>query len=228
MPFPADDLDNFFRNGGTLNLGYADITAATDSGHDDAKAVAAADHADNTGYAGATTNAYAAGALIINEIMWGLDGAQAIADQKQSQYIELHNTTAAAITIDSREWVITVGSLPTGYAAIDTVSNNPASGYWAVPGNGGVTSVTAENPTVIDLVSMSRVTGGTDGTAAASWAASMRPSANLSGRRIGTPGAANSYVMPAAEPEAELVPETPAAPVAKIGRSHDFRNHGCQ
>ena len=75
LPFPADDLDNFFRNGGTLNLGYADITAATGSGHDDSKAVAAADHADNTGYAGATTNAYAAGALIINEIMWGLDGA---------------------------------------------------------------------------------------------------------------------------------------------------------
>ena len=33
LPFPADDLDNFFRNGGTLNLGYADIPAATDSGH---------------------------------------------------------------------------------------------------------------------------------------------------------------------------------------------------
>ena len=74
LPFPADDLDNFFRNGGTLNLGYADITAATGSGHDESKAVAAADHDDNTGYAGATTNAYAAGALIINEIMWGLDG----------------------------------------------------------------------------------------------------------------------------------------------------------
>ena len=38
LPFPADDLDNFFRNGGTLNLGYADIPAATGSGHDDAKA----------------------------------------------------------------------------------------------------------------------------------------------------------------------------------------------
>ena len=135
LPFPADDLDNFFRNGGTLNLGYADITAATGSGHDDSKAVAAADHADNTGYAGATTNAYAAGALIINEIMWGLDGGG-----KDSQYIELHNPGTAAITIDSKEWVITVGSLPTGYAAIDTVSNNPATGYWAPPGNGGVTA----------------------------------------------------------------------------------------
>ena len=192
--FPADDLDNFFRNGGTLNLGYADITAATGSGHGDSTATA------DTGYAGATTNAYAAGAVIINEIMWGLDGAQGIADQKQSQYIELHNPGTAAITIDSKEWVITVGSLPTGYAAIDTVSNNPATGYWTVPGNGGVTAATAETPTVIDLVSMSRVTGGTDGTAAASWAASMRPSANISGRRIGSPGAANTYVMPTVEP----------------------------
>ena len=212
LPFPADDLDNFFRNGGTLNLGYADITAATGSGHDDSKAVAAADHADNTGYAGATTNAYAAGALIINEIMWGLDSAV-----KDSQYIELHNPGTAAITIDSKEWVITVGSLPTGYAAIDTVSNNPASGYWAVPGNGGVTAASPEYPTVIDLVSMSRVTDGTDGTAAASWAASMRPSANISGRRVGTPGAANAYVMPAAEPEPETEPEAPAAAVAKSG-----------
>ena len=202
LPFPADDLDNFFRNGGTLNLGYADIPAATDSGHDDAKAVAEKTiqdektHADYTGYDGATTNAYAAGALIINEIMWGLD-----AGETTSQYIELHNPGTTAITIDSKEWVITVGSLPTGYTAIDTVNNNPASGYWAPPGNGGVTAASADFPTVIDLVSMSRVTGATDGTAAASWAASMRPgtqSANLSGRRIGTPGAANAYVMPAA------------------------------
>ena len=74
LPFPADDLDNFFRNGGTLSLGYADIPAATGSGHDDAKAVAAAGHDNDTGYTGATTNTYAAGALIINEIMWGLDG----------------------------------------------------------------------------------------------------------------------------------------------------------
>ena len=215
LPFPADDLDNFFRNGGTLNLGYADITAATGSGHDDAKAVAAVDHADDTGYAGATTNAYAAGALIINEIMWGLNGGADPATG--SQYIELHNPGTAAITIDSKEWVITVGSLPTGYAVIDTVNNNPASDYWAPPGNGGVTTASVEYPTVSDLVSMSRVTGGTDGTAAASWAASMRPGVNLSGRRLGTPGAANVYVMPAAEPEPETEPEAPAAAVAKSG-----------
>ena len=228
LPFPADDLDNFFRNGGTLNLGYADIPAATAVAtgaksqlHDDAKASAVKDdpddgtkvvvntkHDDYTGYNGATTNAYAKGALIINEIMWGLDG-----NDTTSQYIELHNPGTADVTIDSKEWVITVGSLPTGYAAIDTVSNNPASGYWTPPGNGGVTAASVDFPTVIDLVSMSRVAGGADGKAEASWAASMRPSANLSGRRVGTPGAKNKYV-PAAVVPPPTTPVTPAAPAA--------------
>ena len=146
LPFPADDLDNFFRNGGTLNLGYADIPAATDSGADLSTPVLALNddgtpnttHADYTGYNGATTKAYAKGDLIINEIMWGLDGAGETATD--SQYIELHNTTDEAIGIDNLEWVISVGSLPTGYAAIDTAGNNPATGYWAPPGNGGVTA----------------------------------------------------------------------------------------
>ena len=169
LPFPANDLDNFFRNGGTLTLAYQDITAATGSGHDDAAANA------DTGSVAATTNAYAAGTVIINEVMWGLDAGA----NNQSQYIELHNTTAAPITLDTKEWVIAVGSAPAGFTAIDTVSNNPATGYWAAPGNGGVTAATAASPTVIDLVSMSRVADSTDGTAAASWAASMRPSANL-------------------------------------------------
>ena len=100
-------------------------------------------HADYTGYNGATTKAYAKGDLIINEIMWGLDGAGETATN--SQYIELHNPTAD-ITIDNLEWVISVGSLPTGYAAIDTAGNNPASGYWAAPGNGGVTAADASTP----------------------------------------------------------------------------------
>ena len=203
LPFPANDLDTFFRNGGTLTLAYQDITAATGSGHDEAAVNA------DTGSVAATTNAYAAGTVIINEVMWGLD-----AGATTSQYIELHNTTAAPITLDTREWVIAVGSVPAGFTAIDTVSNNPASGYWAVPGNGGVTAASVEYPTVVDLVSMSRVADSTDGTAAASWAASMRPSANLQGRRIGTPGAANIYVMPAAEPTAPTEPTAPSVAVA--------------
>ena len=44
LPFPADDLSNFFRNGGTLQLLHTDIPAST----------VAADA--DTGYAGATTS----------------------------------------------------------------------------------------------------------------------------------------------------------------------------
>lgn len=218
LTFPADDLDNFFRNGGTLNLGYADIPEATGSGHDDAKSPQADKaHADYTGYDGASTNAYAAGALIINEIMWGLDG-----NDKTSQYIELHNPGTAAIGIDSKEWVISVGALPAGYATIDSAGNNPASGFWPVPGMGGVTATSADHPVVSDLVSMSRVAGATDGTAMASWAVSKRPSANLSGRRVGTPGAANSYVMPEMPDTTDTVDTTPPPTPTPIAGAADI------
>ncbi len=201
LPFPANDLSNFFRNGGTLQLLHADIAGNT-AGADGDK-----------GYGGATTGAVASGAVIISEIMWGLD-----AGSINSQYIELHNTTAAAIGIDKNEWVISVGSAADTFytTVVDAAGNNPATGFWEVPGSDGVTKVQLATgyPTLVDVVSMSRVTGGTDGTAAASWAASKRPSANLEGRRIGTPGAANVYVMPAAPPPTPAPPPAPATPVA--------------
>ncbi len=221
LPFPASDLSNFFRNGGSLSLVYANIPAATGSGHGDSKASKDGDttHADYTGYVGATSTAIAAGDVIISEVMWGLD-----ANSVNSQYIELHNTTAAAIGIDHLEWAISVGSAPAPFTAIDTVGNNPApvapatSGYWQVPGSDGVSEIEPASGffTLVDIVSMSRVMGGTDGTAAASWAASMRPSANVSGRRIGTPGAANVYV------KAPPPPPTPPAPTADVATSEDI------
>ena len=215
LPFPASDLSNFFRNGGTLQLLHADIAAATGSGLDLAKAVAAVGHADDTGYAGATTGAAVAGSVIISEIMWGLDS-----DSINSQYIELHNTTAADIGIDNNEWVIAVGSgADTNYTTVvDTVGNNPAGDYWQVPGTDGVSVVqpAAGFFTLVDIVSMNRI--GDDGTAAASWAASMRPSDNIAGRRIGTPGAKNVYVMPADDTDDEDEDmTTPSAAVAKVG-----------
>ena len=194
LPFPADDLSNFFRNGGTLQLLHVDIAGNT-AGADGDK-----------GYGGATTGAAAAGSLRISEIMWGLDGPST-----NGQYIEIQNTTANDIGIDKNEWVIAVGAgADTLYTTVvDTVGN---SAGWQVPGSDGNTKADAARPTVIDLVSMNRI--GDDGTAEASWAASMRPSANIQGRRIGTPGAANSYVMPAApEPTPEPEPE-PMAPAA--------------
>ena len=222
LPFPADDLSNFFRNGGMLQLIHSDIVAATGSGHDEAKASADGDttHNDYTGYVGATTKQYTAGSVIISEIMWGLDRNSA-----NAQYIELHNTTAADIGIDLSEWAIAVGSgAALGGTVVDTVSNNPppvapaTSGYWQVPGSDGASTIepAAGFFTLVDIVSMSRVTGGTDGTAAASWAMSMRASANISGRRIGTPGAANVYVMPAP------TPPTPPAPTAPVATGKDI------
>ena len=197
LPFPADDLSNFFRNGGTLQLLHVDIAGNT-AGADGDK-----------GYGGATTGAAAAGSLKISEIMWGLDGPST-----NGQYIEIQNTTADDIGIDKNEWVIAVGAgADTVYTTVvDTVGN---SAGWQVPGSDGNTKADAARPTVIDLVSMNRI--GDDGTAQASWAASMRPSANIQGRRIGTPGAANSYVMPAPVVVEEEPTETvtPAAPPAE-------------
>ena len=210
LPFPADDLSNYFLNGGALNLAYQDIPAATDSGHGDSKGPTGD---DATGYTAASTNAYAAGALIINEIMWGLD-----ANSPNSQYIELYNPGTTAVGIDNKEWVISVGDAPTGFTVIDTVNNVPASGYWPVPGSNGVSKIepNAGFFALVDVVSMSRIMDTADGTDAASWAESIRPSANITGRRIGTPGAKNSYAMPIAPPP------PPAAPATDVATAEDI------
>lgn len=206
LPVAGNDLSSFFRNGGSFSLVYQDIPAATGSGHGDSKG---ATGDDATGYTAASTNAYAAGAMIINEIMWGQD-----AGSVNGQYIELYNPGTAAIGLDNKEWAFAIGTPPAGFTAIDTVSNNPAAGYWQVPGKSGVTVASAVHPVPMDLVSMSRMTDAADGTAAASWAMSILPSANILGQRIGTPGAPNKYTMPAA-PAPEPEPTPPAkAPVA--------------
>ena len=139
--------------------------------------------------------------------MWGLNG-----DATTSQYIEIQNTTAADIGIDDREWVIAVGSGADSHytTVVDTIGN---SAGWEVPGNDGNLTASAGSPTIIDVVSMSRV--GDDGTAEASWAVSERPSANLSGRRVGTPGAANNATAAAVVDEVvEEVVTTPTAAAA--------------
>ena len=221
--FPADDLSNFFNQGGSLSIVYADIPAATGSRTDESKASTEKDdkvdktHADYTGYDGASTNAYAAGAVMISEVMWGLyDG------ETNAQYIELHNTTAADIGIDHLEWAIAIGSVPAPFAALDAVNNNPSTGWWQVPGSEGVSLTKASelNIAASPAVSMSRVTSGTDGSAAASWARSGtndstgRQSSNLARGYIGTPGAANIYVMPAPAVTTPVDPVTPSAAVA--------------
>ena len=220
LPAPANSLSNYFRNGGTLQLVYADIPEATDSGHDDAKASAAGD--DYTGYTGASSTPIAVGDVIINEIMWGSD--------LKGLFIELHNTTDAVIGIDKLEWAIMVGSgtPPAPFTTIDKVGNLPSTGYWEVPGSQPepiiINGVLTDD--VTPAVSMSRITGSTDGTAAASWAASARRmqkddgttvvNANVAGALIATPGAENAYVMPPKPEEVKPTPPTPV-PVASAG-----------
>ena len=221
LPYPAANLADFFRNGGTLNLAYKDIPLATTAKNAAGAQIAGSD--DSIGYDGANSTAYTKGSVVISEIMWGLDK-----NTTTSQYIELHNTTDAPIGIDKLEWVIAVREAPTGFIVIDTVSNlkDPITGqYWVVPGNSGVAVADAANPKTSSLISMSRVTVGdalaADGAAQESWAASVRPSVNLSGWRIGTPGTDNNIdtsvqdaAKATAEADAAAAAKTPA-PVAK-------------
>ena len=232
-PYPGNDLANYFRNGATIKLVYQDIA------DNDAEAVA------DTGYAGASSAVIAAGSVIISEIMWGYDRGLDDRAYTEGQWIELHNTTGADISIDKQEWMIVYGtttSFSTG-TVIDMVSNasDPITGdYWEVPGKSGVSSSdpvvktgvaveaqgTKEDIQILDreiddVVSMSRVEGGTDGTAELSWAMSELPTANFStAGRIGTPGADNNYddskqrAAEAAE-EATAAEETQAAEAAK-------------
>ena len=226
-PYPGSDLANFFRNGATISLVYQDIP-----GNDAAANV-------DTDYPGASSAVIAKGAVLINEIMWGYDRGLDNRAYTEGQWIELHNTTAAAISLDKQEWTFVYGitTSVTGGVVVDTVSNNPAGVYWEALGNSGVSSSdpavktgvavekegTKEDIQILDreideVVSMSRVAGGADGTAEASWAESILPTANFStGGRIGTPGATNSYAkVPVVDtPAVDVPPAVVSAPVAK-------------
>ena len=192
LDFPANDLANFFRNGGTLQLLHTDIARNATGANGD------------MGYSGASEKTYSAGDVIINEIMWGVDRTEVT-----SQYIELHNTTSSAIGIDENEWLIAWGQASAStlntYTVIDTVSNtNP---YWEVPGSSGATVATPGYP-LTDMVSMSRIDA--DGSDPNNWEASTLPATNIRGLRIGSPGAANT-------PGVRVPPPPPITPVAAAG-----------
>ena len=207
FPAAAADLQNFFRNGGTISLGYSDV-ALTSTGKNKL-----------TGYHGSRSDAdllaldppetIAAGSVVISEIMWGRDGTDT-----KSQWIELHNTTAADISIDASEWALTFGGAAFG-TVIDSVGNNPATGYWAVPGASGNTAPTGIQ-SFSDLVSMSRIDATVSGSDATNWAASTDVGINLTFGHIGTPGVANRYAAVEVDEDPEPEPE-PMAPVATAG-----------
>ena len=173
-------------------------------------------------------------AVVISEIMWGLDAAAA--QETASQWIELYNMnfsgTGTAISLSGWklqfvEGDFTVRSEVSGYDVIDQVSN--AGFGWNsfvgnVPGQNGRSERGAlNNQDVKAIISMYReidydtagssgatddekFTAAKDGTNGANWRAAAPPSENIADPRVGTPGA-----IPPPQPvfEATPVPRTP-------------------
>ena len=152
-----------------------------------------------------TTGTAAAGAVKISEIMWGTDASLSTeADPslaRKSQWIELYNTTGTAIAFNSSWSVEFTADYVTPATAVDSVSNLGNPGYWDVKGSSGRTIATKE-ANAVSLVSMYRKLkqlsdtthadyGKDDGIPhrAGTWVASAKPRRNLSGLRVGTPGA---------------------------------------
>ena len=170
------DLEEFFTIGGTIGV-------------------------DN----GDTTDDKNARSVVISEILWGLDdGETDIAKQNKHQFIELYNTTSAAIDVTGWKLIFTEGR-PVPDSDIDQVSNRAGAGWDVNIGQSGrVTNTTADGngtSAPINIVSMYRkINYGkvekvkADGTAdpnrdeqkkgipggngPGSWAASKRASAN--------------------------------------------------
>ena len=179
--------------------------------------------------------------LTISEIMWGSD-ASLDPDDRNSQYIEIRNTSGADIVMGDgthKLMFYAAGStLPDMSVAAnnvqDRVSTVGVHGYWSVVGKGqsGRTGVgeapgdvVARTPT-LGLVSMQRAADATsatglaaDGTNPMSWGPSSPPGLNFDqnkeGQRTGSPGRAPTTYPTAPTPPAPTV-TVPAAEAADI------------
>ena len=240
FPVPADDLENFFRNGATIQLVHKNFpehtalvaaqgrqaiatspkveTADEETVVKDGKALANKE----TGYTGVSDTTISAGDIVISEIMWtnGKDGTK-------NQWIELHNTTAVDIMIDAEEVLLAFGDTSSaliGGIVVDTVGNQPAGVYWPVTVGGGG-DVIGNTATYTDVVSMYRgiTAAGTvlDGEEQSSWFASVPPSDNVLLGTVGSPGAASPAAAGPAPPPTTTV-ETPA-PTATPATAADIR-----
>ncbi len=202
------DLQDFFLNGGTIIV---------------------------KGPAGA-----AVGDLKITEIMAAKDATLG-GRSKYSQWIEVYNKTGADIIFDGSRWMLdfTQGGVPepagvssSAAGRVDLISNMGNPGFWAIPSKGGrseaTTAANAEN-----LVSMYRKlkqfdtanTGHADHAKddgdperSGTWVASGRPTRNLGGNRLGTPG-----TYPTAAPAAKTVPSQQVL-INEIGNSSSNAN----
>ena len=171
----------------------------------------------------------AATAAYISEVMWGSDASQA--DSTNSQWIEIANTTAAAIAVGEKKWALwiyqaneTPAAAYTGGTLIDQLSTTRSDWTLIGRGQGGRTNVDPGGADVAaiaptqPLVSMVRVANAAgaplDGTLPTSWTASTGPSANfklgIEGTRVATPGA-SPITRPTAPTPPAVTPTVPAA-----------------
>ena len=129
------DLELFFDIGGTIGLDDGDAAADENSR-----------------------------AVVISEILWGLDfGEEDLADQQKYQFIELYNTTAAEIDLAGWKLVFTRGNVVPA-SDIDQVSNRGTSGWEVDTGDTGKSGRVAETLaddatstiTPINIISMYR------------------------------------------------------------------------
>ena len=139
------------------------------------------------------------GAVRMTEIMWGEDAAL-VANSSMSQWIEIQNTTAAAITVNfgaAGGWSLTFKRAEYDNStadAVDRISNLGNPGRWNVPGQSG-RSVASGNDSQVELVSMVRKHTDARSHRSDGWEAAIRPSLNIAGARIANPGAAKAVVI---------------------------------
>ena len=102
-------------------------------------------------------------AVVMSEILWGLDFGEVLERQKKHQFIELYNTTAADIDLDDWKFVFTAGNVRPA-SDIDQVSNRGPGGWEVDTGDTGksgrVTGTLADDLestiTPVNIISMYR------------------------------------------------------------------------
>ena len=180
----------------------------------------------------------AAGSAYISEVMWGSDASQD--DSSNSQWIEIANTTASAISVGENKWKLwfyqaneTPATSYTDGTLLDTIGTERSDTgvFWSVAGIGrsGRTNVDPGGADVAaiaprqSLISMVRATDASgaplNGTLPSSWAASGGPSVNfklgIEGTRVATPGA-EDVNRPMAPTPKTPAPTTPVAKAKEI------------
>ena len=153
-------------------------------------------------------NSAAADDIVISEIMWGVDNANA-ADPTCSQWIEFYNTTTSAIDltgwtinfhrslVDQRSWTTpTLVDFASNAGVTDRFPVHKYHHPWAPKGQSGLFSYGATGVNIVSMFLEINYTQANNvkhvvpsGAAAGAWSASVYPQSNLPFGIVGTPGA---------------------------------------